>query len=79
MTGATQEPRPEHREIDPLADDVVDVGRAPPGEDGLELACTECRPWRTRPVRKDSDFDSVVRCAQCGKKHSTDSLEAPIS
>jgi len=52
--------------------------------DNLRLRCSECRGGTdearggalTRYVDRDSDPDSVVRCADCGKKHSTDSLEA---
>lgn len=31
-------------------------------------------PAKTRPVRKKTDPDTVVRCARCGKKHSNDVL-----
>lgn len=64
-------PRPEHREINPHADGVLALG----WHADLELACSNCRPHRTLPVRYDDDPDTVVRCAQCGKKHSTNSLE----
>lgn len=70
---STKAPRPEHRTIDPHADDVVDLGGTIAGST-TKLACTSCRPWRTRPVRKRDDPETVVRCAQCGKKHGTDSL-----
>lgn len=67
--------RPEHRAIDPHADDVVDLGRREgPNDAKVRLKCTSCRPSRTRPVRKTDDPKTVVRCADCGKKHGKDSL-----
>jgi len=69
----TDPPRPEHRTIDPHADDVVDLGKTIAGSKSV-LRCTECRPFDTRPVRKRDDPKTVVRCAACGKKHGTDSL-----
>lgn len=71
----TDAPRPEHRSIDPYAADVVDLKRDEgPADMKMVLRCTECRPYKTHPVRKKGDPDSIVRCAACGKKHSTDSL-----
>ena len=43
------------------------------GEDlEIRLKCTNCRAYR----EFDRDGESVVRCADCGKRHSTDSLYA---
>lgn len=33
-------------------------------------ACSDCTEWH----RTDDDPGSVVRCDDCGKRHSTDSL-----
>jgi ribosomal protein L44E len=41
--------------------------------DDLRLSCTDC-PGLTPPAREHTDPDSVVRCHDCGKKHSRDSL-----
>jgi hypothetical protein len=69
--------------IDPTADDVVDLtAEEGPRDMGVRLACSKCHGGRseaaggatTKPVRKAGDPDSVVRCARCGKKHSTNSL-----
>jgi len=38
----------------------------------IRLKCTECRAYRDF----ERDGESVVRCADCGKRHSTDSLYA---
>lgn len=38
------------------------------------LRCTGCRAYRTYERREGSKH--VVRCAECGKRHSTDSLHA---
>lgn len=70
----TNPPRPEHRSIDPYADDVVDVGQTT-GATKLVLRCTECRPYDTHPVRYEDDPETVVRCAACGKRHSDNSLK----
>jgi hypothetical protein len=64
---------------DPDAEDVLDLSDA-----GLVLVCSECHGGNdespggaeTVPVRKRSDPETVVRCATCGRKHSTDSLRA---
>lgn len=64
-------PRPEHRAIDPHADGVINLSRS-----GVELRCSKCRPFTTKPVRYSDDPETVVRCAQCGKKHSKSSLQA---
>jgi len=61
--------------LDPHAADVVDLGRQPSLGFHTKLKCSACRPFYTRPVRKRSDPKTVVRCAQCGKKHSKDSME----
>ena len=58
---------------------------------GMRLRCTGCPPRDrvssdgseafeelpalTKATRKPDDPPSVCRCAKCGKKHSTDSLE----
>lgn len=42
---------------------------------GMRLRCTNCRPKRPTAYRKPDDPTSVCRCSDCGKKHSTDSLE----
>lgn len=69
--------------IDPDADDVVDLtAEEGPHDMGVRLACSSCHGGNdeapggatTKPVRKRDDPDSVVRCARCGKKHSTNSL-----
>lgn len=65
------EPRPEHRKLNPHDDGITNLGRF-----DTKLRCTNCKPHRTLPVRKDGDPDTVVRCAQCGKKHSTENVEA---
>lgn len=67
--------RPEHRQIDPYAADVVDLGKKVAGT-RTRLRCRACIPDHvtTRPVRYTDDPDTVVRCAGCGKKHSTESL-----
>lgn len=61
-----------------------------PGDLALRLRCTGCptrtvpgdgpgesvdevKPLR-KPVRHQSDPKTVVRCAECGKKHGKDSL-----
>jgi hypothetical protein len=41
---------------------------------GMKLRCTKCVPLRD-PYRREDDPNTVVRCAECGKRHSTDSLE----
>lgn len=68
--------RPEHRSIDPHADDVVNLGRDVGTRATLRLECVACYPdpRRTIPVRYADDPDGVVRCAACGKKHSDASL-----
>jgi len=40
---------------------------------GMVLDCSDC-PDTTDPDRKRDDPKTVVRCAECGKRHSTDSL-----
>lgn len=42
--------------------------------DGPGESVEEVEPL-TNPVRKRDDPSSIVRCAECGKKHSTNSLE----
>jgi hypothetical protein len=43
------------------------------GEDlEIRLKCTNCRAYR----EFERDGESAVRCADCGKRHSTDSLHA---
>jgi len=52
------------------------------GDLSLRLRCTRCHGGTdeapggalTKPVRHQSDPESVVRCAECGKKHGRDSL-----
>lgn len=67
------------------------AGDEQPGELKIRLACTGCPPRDrvatgpgeqhdelpalTIPIRRDDDPESVVRCGDCGKKHSRDSLE----
>jgi NAD-dependent SIR2 family protein deacetylase len=41
---------------------------------GMALRCTGCDTL-TEPTRREDDPKSVVRCAECGKRHSTASLE----
>ena len=38
----------------------------------IQLKCTNCRAYRDF----ERDGASSVRCAECGKRHSTDSLHA---
>lgn len=38
----------------------------------IRLKCTACRAYR----EFERASDTVVRCADCGKRHSTDSLHA---
>lgn len=61
-----------------------------PGDLSLRLRCTGCPartvptdgpgegvdevPPLRKPVRHQSDPKTVVRCAECGKKHGKDSL-----
>lgn len=68
--------RPEHRDIDPHADGVINLDRSIAGGQ-TRLKCSRCHPdpVRTVPVRYADDPPTVARCAGCGKKHSTDSLE----
>lgn len=48
----------------------------------VRLECTKCHGGNdeapggalTRPVRRDTDPKTVVRCAECGKKHGKGSL-----
>jgi len=40
---------------------------------GLRLNCRRCASF-THAGRKPDDPKSVVRCGECGKKHSTDSI-----
>jgi uncharacterized Zn finger protein len=39
----------------------------------LRLNCTRCGSFNTY-YRKDDDPETVVRCDDCGKRHSTDSV-----
>ncbi|PHQ46345.1 hypothetical protein DJ68_07770 [Halorubrum sp. C3] len=73
---STTQLRPEHRTLDPQTDDVERAGEyiATRGFD-YKLKCTDCRPFYTLPVRKADDPPTVARCAQCGRKHSMDSVE----
>lgn len=41
----------------------------------IRLDCADCA-GRTDPWRRPDDPETVVRCGTCGKRHSTDSLEA---
>ena len=66
------------------------TSREGPHDLGVRLKCSGCPPAdrvsndgsedfdevpaRTKPVRKSGDPDTVVRCARCGKRHSTNSL-----
>jgi NAD-dependent SIR2 family protein deacetylase len=68
-----RDPRPEHREIDPHDEGVIDLRG--PGPAYTKLRCVDCRPHLTTPVRYRDDPETICRCAQCGKRHSTDSLE----
>lgn len=61
-----------------------------PGDLRIRLECTKCPPRdrvsedgsedfvelpaQTKPVRRKGDPKTVVRCAECGKKHGKDSL-----
>lgn len=56
--------------LDPDAADVLDLSNA-----GLVLVCTDC-DHETVPCRREGDPETVVRCATCGKKHSTENLRA---
>jgi hypothetical protein len=67
-----------------MKDDVVDLTEGErEGECVLRLLCTRCKgPYDeapggglTKPCRKESDPDTVVRCWRCGKKHSEDNLK----
>ena len=40
----------------------------------IRLRCVSCRAYR--PFDRDPDRPTVVRCAACGRRHSTDSLHA---
>jgi len=73
---STTPPRPEHRTLDPDTDDVERAGEriGTPGF-AYKLRCTTCNPFYTLPVRKADDPPTVARCAQCGRKHSMDSVE----
>jgi hypothetical protein len=44
------------------------------GEFEILLRCTGCRAFR--PFERRDRGTSVVTCADCGKRHSTDSLHA---
>jgi RNase P subunit RPR2 len=52
--------------------------------DNLKLRCSRCHGGTdeapggalTQYIDKAGDPESVVRCAECGKKHSIDSLES---
>ena len=73
---STTPPRPAHRTLDPETDDVELAGDPIPTPGfAYKLRCTACRPFYTRPVRKSDDPPTVVRCAQCGRKHSMNSVE----
>ena len=39
----------------------------------IRLRCTNCRAYRDFERQRGSQ---AVRCAECGKRHSTDSLHA---
>lgn len=62
------------KELRMVNGEVVDVD--------IKLRCTECHGGNdeapggalTEWHRKDDDPGSVVRCDDCGKRHSTDSL-----
>ncbi|MFW5896309.1 MAG: hypothetical protein ACOCUA_02885 [archaeon] len=41
---------------------------------GMRLRCVRCRE-QTEAYRESDDPPSVCRCGECGKRHSTDSLE----
>lgn len=64
-----------HRKHDPADPDVTNLGRSGAGGK-TRLECTSCKPDRsyTIPVRLPGDSDTFVRCAYCGKKHSTANL-----
>ena len=69
------QPRPEHRTLDPDTDDVERAGpHISSPRFKYKLKCTDCRPFYTLPVRKADDPPTVTRCAQCGRKHSMDSV-----
>ncbi|WP_434521276.1 hypothetical protein [Halorubrum sp. AS12] len=73
---STTPPRPEHRTLDPETDDVERTdGHIATRGFYYKLRCTACRPFYTLPVRKPGDPPTVARCAQCGRKHSMDSVE----
>lgn len=72
------------REAELRADGGVDLaGDERPGELKIRLRCTRCPGGDdeapggalTIPYRRDGDPESIVRCRDCGKKHSRDSLE----
>jgi len=44
---------------------------------GMALRCTRCREL-TDAYREDDDPKTVCRCEDCGKKHSTHSLEVAV-
>jgi len=70
------EPRPEHRTLNPHTDDITRVGdELNTPRFAYKLQCVDCRPFYTLPVRKQGDPSTVARCAQCGRKHSMDSVE----
>ena len=73
----TDPPRPENRTLELEADDIERACERidDPPQFAYKLRCTNCRPFYTLPVRKADDPPTVARCAQCGRKHSMDSVE----
>lgn len=69
------------KQVDMVNGEVVDISDNPFA--GMQLRCTRCHGGEsespggalTDPTRKADDPKTVVRCAECGKRHSTDSLE----
>lgn len=64
-------------------DDPIDLCKHErPGDLRLRLECSKCHGGNdeapggalTKPVRRRDDPKTVVRCAECGKKHGRDSL-----
>lgn len=64
--------------------EVLDAGEIVTA--GMKLRCTRCHGGEdespggalTEPTRGDDDPKTVVRCAECGKRHSTNSLEVDV-
>ncbi|MFB6282556.1 MAG: hypothetical protein ABEK59_01285 [Halobacteria archaeon] len=68
---------------DPDRKDIIDLQSQDPDEGMMTfLDCVNCEKnveagrggIVTHPIREKDDPNTVVRCAECGRKHSTDSL-----